>query len=463
MPGRKQPQDDPFLLGAHECLASTKIAAGPSEQLIRQVQASLQSAAARQENDPGPQLTPSTWVIPCAAAAVFIAIAIGALSYWTFFETDNVFAETARQFKTLSSATYRITTAVDDKPKETTRYFLSGRAHCRAEFSTGNVIVLNTERGEFVTLIPAEKKLVIEQAYELRETFDFLGELQKLARKTTKPLPERDIGGIKAPGFLLKEEHRETRAWIDPDRKLPIWYETHWKDDQGQMTTEIYDRFVYNQHLDESLFVIDAPDGYLTVDNRPDKLDEEQRKEDLGALEIKPLEGIGPIRFGMSKDEVIELIGLPDATKVWKPRDHLAYERRLKDPKFAVQHDSLRKRIEKIKQSEHLRVGVETLKYNSSGFEVRLLPSVGVIGFTCNTQEAQGFRVRDFKGQTKEGLGMLASRKTIEEVYGKPDDSHGVYEYDHMLLYGRLGLTFQLKNDRLIILILRKPGLGDFG
>lgn len=147
------------------------------------------------------------------------------------------------------------------------------------------------------------------------------------------------------------------------------------------------------------------------------KAGEEEPREELI---IEPLVGIGPVRFGMSKDQIIDHFGQPDqifegqVTKL-----HYVPSRGLN---FAVDGE----------------LGLQEIGCWSEG----MLPS----------------RVTTFAGKTKEGIGIGASEQEIVAAYGQPDrtstDSRGVIQNLH---YDKLNAKFSLKEDKLMSMVFEAP------
>ena len=75
----------------------------------------------------------------------------------------------------------------------------------------------------------------------------------------------------------------------------------------------MYD-FIFDQPLDPSLFSLDPPKGYtVTTKGKPATWQQNPPAEkNLLAPEVIPGVGLGPVKFGMSKEEVIKLLGKPD-------------------------------------------------------------------------------------------------------------------------------------------------------
>lgn len=135
------------------------------------------------------------------------------------------------------------------------------------------------------------------------------------------------------------------------------------------------------------------------------------------SLTIEPLVGIGPVRFGSTKDEIIAHFGQPDSSS----ETGLNY----------VSSRGLSFTID-------AELGMRQIKCWSDSWPTRL-----------------PFRVTAFAGSTKEGIGMGASREQILAAYGQPDrtgtDAKGVFENLH---YDKLGIKFSLWQDRLASMVL---------
>ncbi len=139
-------------------------------------------------------------------------------------------------------------------------------------------------------------------------------------------------------------------------------------------------------------------------------------------LIIEALVGIGPVRFGMSKDEVIKHFGQPD--KILGKGTELNY----------VSSRGLGFTVD-------AELGMQKIKCWSDNWPTRL-----------------PFAVTTFAGSTKEGIGMGATREQIVAAYGQPDrtttDAKGYFENLH---YDKLRIKFTLWQDKLTSMILEAP------
>ena len=131
---------------------------------------------------------------------------------------------------------------------------------------------------------------------------------------------------------------------------------------------------------------------------------------------VTPLEGIGPVRFGMTKKEVVERFGEPDDVQ-----------------------DSGR-----------------SLLYLSRGFSIVVHPQFGVWNISCFTQPAipPNFRGNDFKGVIGESITMGATEAEIMAVYGTPDTKK-TQGQQTQLIYNKLQFHLILLSDQLVQFTIR--------
>lgn len=150
----------------------------------------------------------------------------------------------------------------------------------------------------------------------------------------------------------------------------------------------------------------------------PDSEDETATGPDE-ALVVELGVGIGPVKFGMSKEEVIENFGEPD-------------------------------------EVEGRGQGMNY--FASRGISLFVPPSRGVLAIDCWSDKYPSpfTKISNFAGKTKEGIGMNASRAEIVAAYGKPDrtTSNGPMTTLH---YEKLRTQFVIMHDKLINLKMNAP------
>ena len=136
-------------------------------------------------------------------------------------------------------------------------------------------------------------------------------------------------------------------------------------------------------------------------------------------MQIVPLAGVGPVKFGMSKQQVMEVLGQP----------------------------------------ERMEGGGVALYYlTSKGLSLLVDPARGVRTIDCwSAQYPNPFPgLVTFPGKTEKGIGMGASREQIVAAYGEPDPAgpSGALE---TLRYNELGMNFVLAQEHLVSIKITAP------
>lgn len=131
--------------------------------------------------------------------------------------------------------------------------------------------------------------------------------------------------------------------------------------------------------------------------------------------------GLGTVKFGMTEDEVIKHFGKPE-------------------------------RIEKHGENKTMML------YLSEGFGIYVFKEHGVQSFTFTTQKilTSALKTNNFKGTTKEGIGIGASEAQIEAAYGKPTES-SIQSGRKTLSYKALGIDFIMLSDKVAQFTIRIP------
>jgi len=240
-------------------------------------------------------------------------------------------------------------------------------------------------------------------------------------------LPDEVLDGRKANVFRVEwNEHvsKEARGpcepmkvWVDPQTRLPIRMEPI---EQDKKAPVVMSDFVFDQPLDPSLFSLDPPEGYaITTMGEPATWQQNPpAAKDRLAPEVIPGVGLGPVKFGMSKEEVLKLLGKPDA-----------------EDKGGFQ-------------------------YPSRGYTCMIgPPKRGLVAISFFSQQECAFKVRDFAGKTKQGIGIGSSLKDLEKAFGKPTavehtnvpGATGTY-----VRYSKLGLDFTLFYDKVVAFMMQQ-------
>jgi hypothetical protein len=152
----------------------------------------------------------------------------------------------------------------------------------------------------------------------------------------------------------------------------------------------------------------------------PKKGRDQQAQEEppAAALTIEPLVGIGPVRFGASKEEIVRFFGPPDRQAAETDLNYVA----------------------------------------SKGLAFEMSPQGGLEKIKCWSDRIPPtpFAVTTFAGATKEGIGMGAARERIVAAYGEPEKTDAKGDIEN-LSYDKLRTKFTLRQGAVTYILLEAP------
>jgi hypothetical protein len=136
-------------------------------------------------------------------------------------------------------------------------------------------------------------------------------------------------------------------------------------------------------------------------------------------MQIVPLAGVGPLKFGMSKQQVMEVLGQPERSEGG---------------------------------------GVALYYLTSKGISLLVDPRRGVRTIDCwSAQYPNPFPgLVTFPGKTEKGIGMGATREQIVAAYGEPGAASPTAALE-TLRYNQLGMSFVLAQGRLVSIKIAAP------
>ena len=242
-------------------------------------------------------------------AAIAVIVTIVGLITWLSPGSGGglLFADVLRKVREVGTATFTMTVELEGQPPQTVRnYLCPGRS--RQELMDGAMVMIyDAGRGQGVTLaVPTKQARMVE--YEPSQHVGFLEGLKKLRDGSEELLGTQEIDGRMATGFHvrpqpleidlsrpLKEQQEPITAgmdwtiWADLETGLPIRVEVE-MDMQLPARPTVNARltmsdFEFDVDLDESLFSLDAPEGYSMIEVDTSKPLEEQAEEALKQAE----------------------------------------------------------------------------------------------------------------------------------------------------------------------------------
>jgi hypothetical protein len=344
------------------------------------------------------------------------------------------FAEVEREVEATKTVTMTMSTVVNGQAKDRDRVLVLAPSLVRSESDGGYAVTDFKSRRSLIVRVAEKRAMVLEGvALQAPERFNFYATTRDLARNPTKTLPPREIDGKPAIGFGVTLNGHSGTVWVDQRTKLPVRFELG-NDDGKEVWTDI----VFDAPLAASLFDLTPPAGYKVDTFGVSTLAPEPDDPALAAPIVMPRVGLGPARFGMTKEEVIKVLGKPDR--------------------------------------EFVQGKLTFLSYYSRGFELQIMPEDhrlhGFYHASCLGQYGFGVKLREFRGKTDKGIGLGASRADIEKAYGVSSrqyparlksgvgkDGHKpkVHSDQTQVFYDALGLSFSLINDKVYQIWIDAP------
>ncbi|HEV3116025.1 MAG TPA: hypothetical protein VGY58_03160 [Gemmataceae bacterium] len=405
---------DEELLRRLERLAELKPTGEATQHAVDRVrQALVESPEAARR--PGSVTRFTRWV----AAAVLLLTA-GGLLVWLLRMPAPVhaaFGDVQAALKAAHSVTCRQTTRIKNEPTDTVHTFIRDDGLFRVNEADGSYSITDTSKGRVLLVNPQKREARLLSGVNVpnMNLYELLRKLPSDA--SARPLPGKKIDGKDALGFAVKVMGQEFTVWADPDSKLLVRMEIEDKDKTG---TVVIDDFVFDKELEAKLFSFEPPAGYKLQTQGVSELPAAPSDPQLKNLVVTPLVGIGPVKFGMMRDEVEKLLGKPDA-------------------------------VEPVGKS-----GLVNLNYGSRGVFLGVSKILGVITISCAAQQATFLRIRDFAGKTDKGIALGASAADIQRAYSEPSRKETKAGSTY-LSYNKLEADFTLFGDKLVQMQFRRP------
>ncbi|HVC95962.1 MAG TPA: hypothetical protein VND64_19895 [Pirellulales bacterium] len=289
----------------------------------------------------------------------------------------------------------------------------------------GSETITNWHDRRMLWLDHQARRAILYQVYveDERGEGDRFEERMRNLPRDAKELGSAEFNGKKVLRFAFSNLG-EYVVLADPDTKRPLRMEL--KLDKGlpgnRPFREVFTDFVFDAPVSESLFKLDIPPGY-TVERCEEPRD--RKPVDTRALVVSPTKGVGSVRMGASKDEVVAFFGSPDWIE----------SRRSPGRSLAPGKKPVRGEAE---------VALERLHYNSLGFEVMVSSVDGMTEFRCLPV---GTIARMFLGKTDSGIQLGASIDDVIRGHGAPEVKSQLRETG--LRYLHKGWTFLFGDGKL--------------
>lgn len=363
-----------------------------------------------------------TVAVRVSTAVIIVLSLIGLMTLTTQTSSSHAFAQVAGQVNT--TKTLR---AVVVDPREGGTLLVLGT---RARFEGGETVTISDSATHQEVMLDRKNRL----AYRIphrgdSRAIDFYGIFRALAAATSTPIEDHvDGGGRRLFGLRGRTELKispettwkvDAKVWSDPATKLPVRLELRSADADGREFVTLIDQIEFDVALDDKLFDMTIPPDLEVVGLTADQLKPGPSEEEAAKLTIVPGDGIGAVKFGMSREQIVAILGEPEFTL------HKVY-----------------------------------LCYPSKGLQLVLVgrepDKLGMI--IANPSDAASLTRNDFRGRTDKGIRMGSSKQEVRDAYGEPDAPLPRDEGMHadVFRYEKLGMMFGFTDSKVQQIVLSR-------
>ncbi|XZE37008.1 LolA family protein [Pirellulaceae bacterium SH501] len=301
------------------------------------------------------------------------------------------------------------------------------------------VHIFNATNAEYTIVDDAKRSVTIQPVYDATAVQNQLaGPL--VALLNLEPLPSTKMRTLTVDGKLAKElktvwDGSSATVLVDARTNLPIKIELdRGTSENGKQIRDVATNFQFNINLDSSCFTPNLPEGYEV--SRIERHDTIRSSDHLVLITGS---GIGPVRFGMTLQEVRNYFGDPDSFSS-KPSltAELDDNGKLKIPMRLVPADPPQ------------MVGV--MQYRSLGLQIELSSIDGVKWIRCYESKETWNR---FTGMTSHGIKIGMSKQDVETLLEKDQSAiKDLRRVDNRWLLNGMDIVFE--NDKCVELSIGK-------
>lgn len=384
-----------------------------------------------------------------AGIAMSLATVAAVVALMFVFRTDGVaFAQIQKRIAAFQTASLRYQQSVFKQDENETEIMKSemrvsintdgGRT--RVETPDGSLNITNKSIGKRLSIDDKNQTATLAYVYDNKEEYNLLAMLQSMhLAANAQNIPAKNVDGETCEGFRIDEPESVLRVWVSPKTLLPVHAERTIENVDGVEPSDkvkvvtIFTDIRFGIPLSDDLFSLNPPTNYvLTEIGKPPASISEVFPT---TPQIKPLEGVGPLKFGMTQLEAMQLLGRPDQEDISKPQFHFDENTSQVDDKPRPTKDS---RLVILTE-------FHSLTYFSLGLRLNFEVHEGLVGFSFNknVQIAEGV---EFPGMLANGIGIGSSEQDVIKAFGKPSKGYS----DSMFYYKDHGLMFVMSDQHTV-------------
>jgi hypothetical protein len=280
---------------AIDALRDTSVPAGPPPHVV----ASTVEALPARKKSPGTVRVSErrTKMFRMMQYSSFTAasIAVAVLVAWLVLldrTATLAFADVVEKVANAKSVTFHLKSELGKQPALLQKFYMQGAAFRMEIPSAGQVfpvpadappaimaLIANADEKQALELNfadkTAKKRPVDDKQWAEMAQADLIGQFRRLTEKDAELAGDEELDSQKTHVYRLKridffggggvvEEGESAKVWVDPDSGLPVRIElVSLSADKKDKSRMVFDEFVWNEPLDESLFSLELPTGFM--------------------------------------------------------------------------------------------------------------------------------------------------------------------------------------------------------
>jgi outer membrane lipoprotein-sorting protein len=281
--------DEERIKQCFEAISRFKLSDEITDHDLKRVKQRLTAYSSGEETERGDiwRTIMKTRVFKLSAAAVIVIAGAVVLNYFggSMNATSTAVADVVRPLLTAETGRFKMTVdlasiGVDwvdsSEPLQTVEVVFVGPDRTRWSMPAGEVLVANFQEGKVMILKPAKEQAMVLQVsppgvIPPYNRFNQLLAIRPLIQhaletedESVEFLGERQVERVTAIGYHMTgpAHHGDITVWADVESKLPVWVERHMR---RQKQAVIISDIAYDIQLDESLFSVEPPEGYVVA------------------------------------------------------------------------------------------------------------------------------------------------------------------------------------------------------
>ncbi len=215
-----------------------------------------------------------------ATAVVIILVVLVGINYLggSINGTSAAFGKVVEYLRNAETVSLRVTIEQEGQEPQTMYYWTLEPNHQRIEMEDGRIVIVDTYLGESIVLDPAQKKAylmttVVSPEYSLNYYDNIKKDLlENFPNSSEEYIGESEIDGHKVVGIRVNRDDCEIIIWADVVNFMPVKIESagvfrreQYTNQKSRAVTCTITDIVIGEKLDESLFSLSPPEGFLVV------------------------------------------------------------------------------------------------------------------------------------------------------------------------------------------------------